>query len=261
MTLHVDGGDKRRNARWNRMSLAALTMGVVMLLSSAVLGILLLSGTFGGNDFEGPGETIDTFGSLDAAFTPQPTPTAALVIAPASDAPIERVLIPKYDVDAPVIILGLDEDNVMEAPDEPCDVAWYDFTSYPGFGSNAVFSGHVDWFNLGTAGCKCEDPNGCGGAGGAVFWDLKNMVLGDLVEVRLTDGTLYQYEVITKQQVSGSSDFREIVSATEKEIVTLITCGGTFDQEDGHYRDRVIIQAERIVDAPGVAAPSASASP
>ncbi|MCH7836941.1 MAG: class F sortase [Chloroflexi bacterium] len=262
MTFPVDGGDGRRARRWNRLSLIALTVGIVMLLSSAVLGVLLLGNTFDGNDFDGPGETVDTFGSIDDALTPQPTATAApLAVAPPSDAPIERVLIPKFDVDAPVIILGLDENNVMESPDEPCDVAWYDFTSYPGAGSNAVFSGHVDWFNLGAAGCKCEDPNGCGGAGGAVFWNLKDMVLGDLVEVRLTDGTLYQYQVITKQQLSGSADFRPVVSSTEKEIVTLITCGGTFDFSRGHYNDRVIIQAERIVDAPGVAAPSASASP
>ena len=259
MTFHVDGGDKRRNARWNRLSLIALTVGVVMLLSSAVLFVLVLSNTFGGDGFEGAGETVETFGSIDEAFVSQPTPTAAIELP--SDSPIERILIAKYDVDAPVIVLGLDDKNKMEAPEEPCDVAWYDFTSYPGFGSNAVFSGHVDWFNLGPQGCRCDSPGGCGDAGPAVFWDLKDMVLGDLVEVRLQDGTVYQYQVITKQQVSGSSDFRPIVSATEKEIVTLITCGGSFNFDTGHYRDRVIIQAERIVDAPGVAAPSAAASP
>ena len=251
MTLHVDGGDQRRNARWNRLSLIALTVGVVMLLSSAVLFVLVLSDTFGGDSFEGPGDSVE-FGNPYVVLTPQPTPTAA--VEPPSDSPIERVIIAKYGVDAPVIVLGLDEDNVMESPDEPCDVAWYDFTSYPGFGSNAVFSGHVDWFNLGAAGCKCEDPNGCGGAGGAVFWDLQNMVMGDLVEVRLQDGTVYQYEVISRRQVSGSSDFREIVSATEKEIITLITCGGTFDASRGHYNDRVVLQAERIMDAPNVVA-------
>ena len=258
MTFPVDGGDKRRNARWNRLSLIALTVGVVMLLSSAVLFVLVLSDAFGGDSFEGPGESV-AFGDPNAVLTPQPTPTLAVELP--SDSPIERVLIAKYGVDAPVIVLGLDEDNVMESPDEPCDVAWYDFTSYPGFGSNAVFSGHVDWFNLGSQGCRCDSPGGGGGPGGAVFWDLKNMVMGDLIEVRLQDGTVYEYEVISRRQVSGSSDFREIVSATEKEIITLITCGGTFDREDGHYRDRVVLQAERIVDAPGVAAPSASASP
>ena len=258
MTFPVDGSDGRRARRWNRLSLIALTMGIVMLLSSAVLGVLLLGNTFSGDDFEGPGDSVE-FGNPEVVNTPQPTPTSA--VEPPSDSPIERILIAGYEVDAPVIVLGLDENNVMESPDEPCDVAWYDFTSYPGFGSNAVFSGHVDWFNLGAAGCKCEDPNGCGGAGGAVFWDLKNMVMGDLIEVRLQDGTVYKYEVISRRQVSGSSDFREIVSATEKEIITLITCGGTFDAGRGHYNDRVVLQAERILDAPGVAAPSASAAP
>ncbi len=258
MTFHVDGGDERRNARWNRLSLIAMVFGVGMLVSAAILLSLVLGGYFGGDDFEGPGDSVE-FGDPDAVFTPQPTPTSA--VEPPSDSPIERILISGYEVDAPVIVLGLDEDNVMESPDEPCDVAWYDFTSYPGFGSNAVFSGHVDWFNLGSQGCRCDSPGGCGGPGGAVFWDLQNMVMGDLVEVRLQDGTVYQYEVISRRQVSGSADFREIVSATEKEIITLITCGGTFNRDIGHYNDRVVIQAERIVDAPGVAAPSAAASP
>ncbi len=261
MTLHVDGGDERRDARWNRLSLIALTVGVVMLLSSAVLFVLVLSDTFGGDSFEGPGDA-EVFGDPDAVLTPQPSPTVTPpAAAPASDAPIVRFLIPKYAVDAPVIVLGLDDQNKMEAPEEPCDVAWYDFTSYPGFGSNAVFSGHVDWFNLGSQGCRCDSPDGCGGPGGAVFWNLKDLVLGDLVEVRLQDGTVYQYEVISKQQVSGNSDFRPIVSDTEKEIVTLITCGGTFDQIDRHYNDRVVVQAERILDPSGDAAPSAAASP
>ena len=255
MTLPVDG---RRDARWNRLSLIAMVAGVGMLVSAAILLSLVLGGFFSGSDFEGPGDAV-AFGDPDAVQIPQPSPTVA--VDPPSDSPIERILIPDYGVDAPVIVLGLDEENRMESPEEPCDVAWYDFTSYPGFGSNAVFSGHVDWFNLGPTGCKCEDPNGCGGAGGAVFWDLKNMVMGDLVEVQLEDGTVYQYEVISRRQVAGSSDFSGIVSATEKEIVTLITCGGRFDPDKRHYEDRVVIQAERIVDTPDAAPPGVAGAP
>ena len=85
--------------------------------------------------------------------------------------------------------------------------------------------------------------------------------MGDVIEVRLQDGTVYQYEVISRRQVPGSTDFREIVSATEREIITLITCGGSFNSITRHYNDRVVLQAERIVDAPGIAPPSAAAPP
>jgi LPXTG-site transpeptidase (sortase) family protein len=262
MTLQTDQADDRSNLRRNRLSLAIMGLGVGLLVTGAVVFFLVLGGVLGGgNGYDGPGETLDTFGPLNEVFNLQPTPTAPPTAILASDSPIERILIPKFDVDAPMITLGLDENNVMESPDDPCDVAWYDFTSYPGFGSNAVFSGHVDWYNLGSQGCRCDSPGGCGGAGPAVFWNLKDMVRGDLIEVRLQDGTVYQYRVIAKQQVSGTSDFREIVSSTEKEIVTLITCGGTFNQEDRHYNDRVVIQAERVLDTSGDAAPSAAASP
>ncbi len=262
MTLQTDQADDRSKLHRNRLSLAIMGVGVGLLVTGAVIFSLVLGGVLGGgNGYDGPGETLDTFGNFDVVLTPGPSPTAPPTAILASDAPIERILIPKYDVDAPMITLGLDENNVMESPDEPCDVAWYDFTSRPGFGSNAVFSGHVDWYNLGSQGCRCDSPGGCGGAGPAVFWYLKDMVRGDLIEVRLQDGTLYQYQVIAKRQVSGTSDFREIVSSTEKEIVTLITCGGSFNQDTRHYNDRVVIQAERVLDPAGDTAPSAAASP
>ena len=222
---------------------------MVAFAAAAVLFVLSLDDD---KLYSGP-ETATAFGDVFVDdLTPRSVPTPAAT--PPSMAAIERIVIPKFEVDAPVIVLGLDEDNVMESPDEPCDAGWYDFTSRPGFGSNAVFSGHVDWFNLGSAGCKCDDAGGCGGAGPAVFWNLKDLEQDDLIEVRLQDGTVYQYEVITRRQVSGASDFREIVSATEKEIITLITCGGSFNQDTGHYNDRVVLQAERIVGAAGVVA-------
>ena len=158
-----------------------------------------------------------------------------------------------------MITLGLDENNVMESPEEPCDVAWYDFTSNPGFGSNAVFIGHVNWYNLGSQGCRCDSPGGCGGAGPAVFRYLKDLVRGDLIEVRLQDGTVYQYRVTAREQVDpDTADISSIVGPTEKEVLTRITCGGPFDFSTRHYSERVVIRAERISDGP---APGAVAHP
>jgi LPXTG-site transpeptidase (sortase) family protein len=150
-------------------------------------------------------------------------------------------MIPKYNVDAPVIVLGLDEKGVMESPEEPMDVAWYEFTAHPGAGSNAVFSGHVDWtFENGPA--------------GAVFWNLKDLVIGDVIKVRLEDGTEYEYQVTSRQNVDPDNvDVNSIVGPTPREIVTLITCGGTFDASIGHHTERVIVKAERVQGQPASA--------
>jgi LPXTG-site transpeptidase (sortase) family protein len=225
----------KRPGRWEKYSLALLLVGIAALIASGVLFTMSLMDD--GRNWSGPG-TVTGFGSLDAPLTPVATSTPAEVV---STAPIARLTIPRFSVDAPVIVLGLDEEGVMEAPDGPVDVAWYDFTAHPGAGSNAVFSGHVDWtFENGPA--------------GAVFWNLKNLNQGDLVNVRLDDGTEFAYSVITVQQIDPDNiDVNAIVGPTEREIITLITCGGTFDSSVGHYTNRVIVQAERVQGDPASA--------
>jgi LPXTG-site transpeptidase (sortase) family protein len=135
----------------------------------------------------------------------------------------------------------------MIAPDGPIDVAWYDFTSKPGFppqqledgtfaGGNAVFSGHVDYHDYGPA----------------VFWNVGQLEQGDTIEVRLEDGTVYTYAVAEKEQIyADGAAVGEIVGPSANEIITLITCGGTFDNVSGQYDQRVIVRAQRVSDAPG----------
>lgn len=190
-----------------------------------------------------------SFGPSIADYQEPPTATAAPPPTEApSDAPVERLTIPKYGVEGPVIVLGVDENGVMEAPEDPWDVAWYDFTANPGRGSNAVFSGHVDWtFDDGPA--------------GAVFWDLQNLEQSDLIEVALEDGTVYKYSVVSRELVDPTTvDVQSIVGPTSADVVTLITCGGTFDTATGHYTSRTVVRAERIIEkAPVEGAPANAA--
>jgi LPXTG-site transpeptidase (sortase) family protein len=77
-----------------------------------------------------------------------------------------------------------------------------------------------------------------------VFWHLKDLVSGDLVEVRLASGTVYQYKVVSVESVPlATADVGAIVGDSGRDIVTLITCGGGWD---GHeYDSRTIVRAER----------------
>lgn len=174
------------------------------------------------------------------ARTAPPTETAAPTQIP-TQAPTSnrqpapsyntRIAIPKFGVDAPIVVKGVDADGVMESSNGAYDVAWYDFTAWPGTGGNAVFSGHVDYV----------------GVGPAVFWHLKDLVQGDVVEVHLVDGAVYEYRVASKEQLyAGEIDVGEVTGRTEQEIITLITCAGTFDPSVGDYDQRLIVRAERI---------------
>lgn len=181
--------------------------------------------------------------------TSAPTPTS-------STAPVARVVIESLGVDAPAMILGLDKDFIPEVPTfenvpkvlpgvHPADVvAWYDFSSHPGHGSNAVFSGHVDWVNrLG------------------VFGRLRNVKPGDVIQVFLADGTVYRYQVTDNMQIPWDDpEAVKLMLATEEEVITLITCGGTWvpnrnDPLGGNYTHRTIVRAARL---PGGASPASS---
>jgi LPXTG-site transpeptidase (sortase) family protein len=169
---------------------------------------------------------------VDAApETPVPEPTPEPP-PPPSDAPITRLRIQGIGIDANVIVLGVDGEGVMQAPKTATDIAWYDFSARPGFGSNAVFAAHVDF----------------AGVGPAVFWRLRELSEGAEIEVRLEDGTSYQYRVVFSRTYSANeAPIEEIIGATGLDSITLITCDGTFNTRTREYDRRLVVRAERLV--------------
>ena len=221
-------------ARWNRLSLVVMAAGLIALLAAGILFVLQITGTVGDEGYSGPGTSVD-IGDISRVLTPAPTPTAER--PPASEAPIDLISIPRFGVSASIVTLGVDAQGVMETPDGPLNVAWYDFSARPGFapeesnGGNAVFSGHVDYYNYGPA----------------VFWNLKNLELNDEIEVRLADGTVYRYGVISRNQYNAvTAPIQDIVGSTPNEVITLITCGGPWNGSE--YDDRVVVRAQRLFD-------------
>ena len=208
-------------ARWRWV----LATAALVAVAGAVAWVL--AGNFGGGAPEPELLAVPT-------VAPRPTATAKPTITPAPSpvtAPPVRLLIPAIGVDAPVTVKGLRPDAVMDVPDGPEDVAWYNFTARPGMAGNAVLSGHLDYHNYGAA----------------VFWRLKELSEGDMVEVRLADGSVLRYRVSLKLSYDARmAPVSEIVGPTSKEVVTLITCGGTFDSGSRNYSNRLVVRAERI---------------
>lgn len=210
------------------LSALLVAVGVVMILGAATMfGLVATDVVGGGVGNSGPG-TVTGFGSVLIRETPSSGPASAPTV---TDAPLERIVIPSVNIDAPIVIKGLDEDGVMEAPDNAYDVAWYDFTPRPGEGSNAVFSGHVDYVNVGPA----------------VFWKLKDLEPSARIDIRFAGGTLLSYAVMAVNTFDAvTAPIDEIVGPTPADSITLITCAGTFDQSTGQYDKRLIVRAERL---------------
>jgi LPXTG-site transpeptidase (sortase) family protein len=216
----------------NRLSLALISVGTLLIIAAALLMTLVVTGRIGSSDGNSSLETIVGFGQFSTP-TPGPPPTPSSEFPPGSDSPITRIIIDKAKIDAPIVEKGVNEDGVMQAPDNASDVAWYDFSAHPGFGGNVVFAAHVDYIHVGPA----------------VFWNLKDLESGDLIRVQLADGTEYNYSVDFKQQFdAATAPVNDIVGPTPKEMVTLITCGGVFNSATHQYDKRLVVRAERIAD-------------
>jgi LPXTG-site transpeptidase (sortase) family protein len=234
--LKFYSSSRLRSARLNRLSLAIMGLGIAALVAAAVLFGLSATGIIGdgGLRYSGPG-TVTGFGSVVQTpvwVTPSPLPPE---VPTPSEAPITRLVIPEAGVDAPVVTLGIDGNGAMESPSNAYDVAWYDFSARPGFGSNAVFSGHVDYHDVGPA----------------VFWELRNLEKDDVIEIRLQDGTAYIYHVTALECLPvNEAPIAEIVGPTPSEVITLITCCGEFNYTTRQYSHRLVVRADRPIVLP-----------
>jgi hypothetical protein len=227
------------------------------LAALVVIGIIFvavaLSG--GGGDDDGDGNTAagaTPTASSGGLQTAEPTveatidparPTAAAAENLTSVGPGDRLVIPKFGVDAPLTYRSVGLDGVMPNPEGSDDIAYYDFSAWPGKGGkpgagNAVFAGHVD---SGSKPCKNGTvPPPCQ----AVLWDLNNLRVGDEIQV-VVGGQTLTYVVKSNQPVSASSGpWDTIVSATQTPSITIITCGGDFNRETREYTNRQVVVAE-----------------
>lgn len=219
---------------WTPTSLGALGLGLGSLTAALLLFIFQLSGRFDTLVYVSPDQgpqfnVAAILGPTSDASTP-----GAATKAPESTAAVARLLIPKIAVDAAVVVKGVGADGYMETPDNGYDVAWYDFSAHPGGAGNAVFSGHVDYYKIGAA----------------VFWNLGKLQADDEIDVRLADGSVYRYAVVGKGAFDENSvPVEQIVGQTPGEVITLITCTGTFDRTTRDYNQRLVVRAKRIGDS------------
>jgi sortase (surface protein transpeptidase) len=142
-----------------------------------------------------------------------------------------QIDIPSIGTHASVVPLGEEDDGTMEAPTDPDTVGWYSLGVGVGGPGNALLDGHVDW-----------------GGSLRAFGYLRQLEPGDLIKITDTDGNVLNYGVSWVQLFDAdTAPVAEIFDQTgNDDEVTLITCGGAFDQSVHMYVSRWVVRAARI---------------
>lgn len=109
--------------------------------------------------------------------------------------------------------------------------AWYNRSATPGTRGPAVILGHVD------------SPKD----GPSVFFKLDELRPGDRVRVTRADGTVAVFNVDGVHSYAKEEfPTRLVYGDTPHAALRLITCGGTFDRDTGHYVDNVVVFASLV---------------
>lgn len=121
------------------------------------------------------------------------------------------------------------DDGGVEVPDFPV-AGWYRLGARPGQPGPTVIVGHVD-----------------SRSGPAVFFRLRDLAPGDLVDVGLADGSTATYEVVgTEQFPKAEFPTFAVFGATPDDVLRLVTCTGEFDRSIRSYYDNLVVTARRV---------------
>ncbi|MFY1655193.1 class F sortase [Solwaraspora sp. WMMB762] len=140
-----------------------------------------------------------------------------------------RVAIPAIDVVARVAPVGVVADTgEFDVPPSVDEVGWYRFG--PGLEAEAgsvVIAGHVDG----------------AGQGPGAFFRLRELAADDRIEVVAGD-QVREFRVVGREEYDKSEIPLARYFARDGAVrLTLITCGGPFDEVAGRYRDNVVVTA------------------
>ncbi|HET6317004.1 MAG TPA: class F sortase [Chloroflexota bacterium] len=139
-----------------------------------------------------------------------------------------RIDIPTIGTHAEIVPLGLEDDGAtMAAPADPDTVGWFELGPGVGGRGNMLLDGHVDWAGR---------PR--------VFGRLEALNPGDEIRITATNGVEKAYAVTwVKLYPADIAPLDEIFTTAPDEQITLITCGGAFDQAARMYVSRWVVRA------------------
>ncbi len=133
-------------------------------------------------------------------------------------------------VDAPVRSVGQESNGEMEIPESVAEIGWYRPGAMPGRPGSAVLAGHVDSRSQGRG----------------AFFRLSELQPGARITVTDTRRAEHQFEVVARRQFPKQQLPADLFATTGEPRLTLITCGGVFDNAASSYRDNIVVYAVAV---------------
>ena len=171
-------------------------------------------------------------GRVVRARAAAPTTTSAPPIARSVPVSLQ---VPAIGVSTSLSALGLNATGTVEVPTDDEQPGWYELGPTPGQIGSSVILGHVDNVH-----------------GPAVFFRLRTLEAGNEVDVTLADGTVVRFAVSTVAQYAKAQFPDQAVYASHGYSgLQLVTCGGTFDSQTGHYLSNIVVYTTLVGTSPG----------
>lgn len=214
-----------------------LARAVLLMSSVALIAVLVAAATSrGGDGADLVGATVRNDPVAEREDITPPTTAVPLSAPNAVPDPVSTGLavpppvtlrIDSIGVDAEVVPVDVDEDGGLQIPDAT-HVGWYRSGAAPGGPSGStVLTAHVDY-------------NGTPG----VFIQLSRLEIGQEVVTVDRAGIERRFTVTERYQVDKDDlDVDELFRRDGPSTLTLITCGGAFDERARHYRDNIVVRA------------------
>lgn len=175
----------------------------------------------------------------DASASPTPSPSPSASSEASGDSPVSvaapvRVKIPALDVNTKVFPVGLDKNRAIEIPEDIRYVGWYELGMPPGVDrGSAVLVAHRDGRVQGRG----------------VFYFLGTLEPGDRIYVTTSAGEDLPYKVVARESINKKRlPYEELFAIDGDPRLTLISCGGYYDKDNGGYQDNVVVTAVPLFD-------------
>jgi sortase (surface protein transpeptidase) len=205
------------------VALASRPAAVAVALGVLLLGCGLTGVAIAGHSGYTPPRVAPVKPVLPPVGHPQtpPPPNSDQVSPPVS------LTIPVIGVRAQIIHLGLTPSGALQVPATTTVAGWYTGSPPPGAIGSSIIAGHVDSY-----------------LGPGIFYRLGLLRPGDRIYVRQKDGGLAVFSVNSVHEYA-KIDFPtlRVYGPTPTSQLRLITCGGTFDPQTGHYLSNIVVYA------------------